>query len=126
MTENEIGDRIVTESIRLHREIGPGLLESVYRITLSHRLRSLGLNTEEEVSIPIQIDGITLEQGFRADIIVNDKVLIELKSQENVLPVHKKQVLTYLKLSNLKLGYLINFGDELLKNGLTRFINGTL
>jgi len=126
MTENEIGDQIVSESIRLHRELGPGLLESVYRITLSHRLHSQGLRTKEEVPIPIQIDGITLEQGFRADIIVEDRVLIELKSQENILAVHKKQVLTYLKLSKLKLGYLINFGDELLKNGLTRFINGTL
>ena len=126
MTENEIGTIVVDEAISIHRELGPGLLESVYEIIMMHRLRKHGLDVERQVSIPVEFDGIKFDEGFRADLIVNGKVLLELKSVETLNNAHKKQLLTYLKLTGLKLGYLLNFGDELMKDGITRTINGSL
>ncbi len=126
MTENEIGTIIIDTSINIHKELGPGLFESVYETILYHSLIKRGLNVEKQVAVPIQFDGITFDEGFRADLIVENKVIIELKSIEKIANVHKKQLLTYLKLSKLKLGYLINFNEELLKNGITRIINGKL
>ena len=126
MTENEIGTVVVTTAIYVHRELGPGLLESVYEIVLAKQLRKKGLRVERQVVIPIVFDGETFEEGFRADIIVENKVILELKSVEMLHPVHKKQLLTYLKLTGLKLGYLLNFGEELMKNGIVRTINGVL
>ena len=126
MTENEIGKLVVDQCVKLHKDLGPGLLESVYLRALSHRFSCCGLEVNIEKPIPILLDGIELGEAFRADIILNDKVLIELKSQETLLPVHKKQVLTYLKLSGIKLGFLINFGEPLMKQGIHRLINGTL
>ena len=110
MNENEIGTYIVQAAVRLHRELGPGLLESVYEVLLAHRLRQEGLQVRRQVPIPIEFDGLRFEEGFRADLIVEGKVIVELKSVENVHPAHKKQVLTYLKLTGLRLGYLLNFG----------------
>jgi len=126
MTENEIGTIIIETSINIHKELGPGLLESVYETILYHGLREKGLKVRKQVSIPIKFNNIEFEEGFRADLIVENKVIIELKSVERIINVHKKQLLTYLKLSNLKLGYLINFNESLLINGVTRIINGKL
>ena len=126
MTENEIGTIVVDYAVQLHKDLGPGLYESVYETLLSHLLRGRGLDVERQAPIPIVYDGISFEEGFRADIVVNDKVILELKSVEKVNNAHKKQVLTYLRLSNKKLGYLLNFGTELMKDGIFRTVNGRL
>lgn len=126
MTENEIGTIVVNCAVRLHMELGPGLLESVYEVLLAHLLKDAGLRVERQVSIPIEFHGIRFDEGFRADMVVEDKVILELKSIECINNAHKKQVLTYLKLTGMKLGYLLNFGDELMKDGITRVLNGKL
>ena len=126
MHENEIGTLIVDCAVHLHQGLGPGLLETVYETVLARRLEKRGLRVDRQVPIPIEFDGEKFNEGFRADLIVEGKVIIELKSVEKVSPAHKKQLLTYLKLSGLKLGYLLNFGDVLMKNGITRTINGQL
>ena len=126
MNENEIGTIVVDEAIYLHKALGPGLLESVYEVVLARRLAKRGLNVQRQVPVPIEFEGEHFEEGFRADLIVEGKVLLELKSVEKVNNAHKKQVLTYLKLTGIKLGYLLNFGEELMKQGITRTINGTL
>lgn len=123
MTEDEIGTKILDCAFNIHKEIGTGLYESVYEVILTHELRQLGFKVERQVSIPIKYKNIKFDEGFKADIIVNNKVIIELKSVEKTIPAHKKQVITYLKLTGLKLGYLLNFGDALLKNGITRLLN---
>lgn len=126
MTENEIGTSIVDCAVKLHMELGPGLLESVYEVLLTHRLKKMGLHVERQVHIPIVFDGIRFEEGFRADLIIEGKVLLELKSVERTTKAHQKQVLTYLKLTGLKLGYLLNFGEALMKDGISRILNGTV
>ena len=126
MTENEISTIIVDACYKIHTTLGPGLLESVYESVLHHELNKRGMSVAKQQVIPICYDGHQIEQGFRADLIVEEKVIIELKSVEKVIPVHKKQLLTYLRLSNMKLGLLVNFGDNLIKNGVTRVINGKL
>ena len=124
MTENEIGKIIVDSALAVHRALGPGLLETVYEITLAHELKKRGLLIRRQVPVRIEYDGIQFDEGFRADLIVNDLVIIELKSVESVHRVHKKQLLTYLRLSGKRLGYLINFGEELIKDGISRIVNG--
>jgi GxxExxY protein len=124
MTENDIGKIVVNCAMRLHIELGPGLLETVYEIILVRMLQDAGLNAERKVPIPIEFREIRFEEGFRADIIVEDKVILELKSVEKACNVHKKRVLTYLKLTNKKLGFLLNFGEALMKDGITRILNG--
>jgi GxxExxY protein len=124
--ENEIGSLVVSAAIALHRELGPGLLESVYEVLLAQKLQKEGLKVVRQAIIPIRYGGIEFEEGFRADIILNNKVILELKSTERVLAAHKKQLLTYLRLTGLKIGYLLNFGSNLMKDGITRIINGTL
>ncbi len=126
MNENEIGTVVVDCAVKLHKSLGPGLLESVYEAILANRLEQSGFTVERQKPIPIKFDGMSFDEGFRADLIVNCLVILELKSVEKIHPVHKKQLLTYLKLTDLKLGYLLNFGDELMKNGITRIINGNL
>jgi GxxExxY protein len=126
MTENEIGKIIIDTAIAVHKEIGPGLLETVYEVILSHKLEKYGLSIERQVPIPIEYHGIKFDEGFRADILVNNKVIIELKSVESLNKAHKKQVLTYLRLTGLKLGYLLNFGEALMKDGISRIINGEI
>jgi len=126
MSENEIGTIIVEEAINLHKSLGPGLLESVYEGILAHKLEQAGLVVQRQISIPIVFDELSFDEGFRADLIVNNKVIIEIKSVEKLHPAHKKQLLTYLKLTGIKLGYLLNFGEELMKQGILRTINGTL
>ena len=124
MTENEIGKIVVDCAVRLHMELGLGLLESVYEVLLAQMLKEAGLRVERQVPIPIEFRGIRFEEGFRADIVVEDKAILELKSVERVSKTHKKQVLTYLKLTDRKLGYLLNFGEELMKDGISRILNG--
>ena len=126
MNENEIGTIVVEEAIYLHKALGPGLLETVYEVILARRLAKRGLKVQRQVAVPIEFEGERFEEGFRADLIVEGKVLLELKSVETVNNAHKKQVLTYLKLTGIKLGSLLNFGEELMKQGITRTINGTL
>jgi len=124
MKENEVATVVVDASYQIHSRLGAGLLESVYRRILAYELTKCGLKVSSEVSIPFRYDGIEFDEGFRADLIVEKKVILELKSVENSAPVHKKQLLTYLKITGLKLGLLINFGSPLIKNGITRLVNG--
>jgi GxxExxY protein len=124
MTENEIASIIVDTSYQIHVKLGPGLLESVYRTILAYELRKRGLHVDVEVGIPVEWETVRLELGFRADLIVEHKVIIETKSVEAVVPVHKKQLLTYLRLTNSRLGLLINFGGALIKDGISRVVNG--
>jgi len=122
--ENDIATQIVDAAFHIHKELGPGLLESVYEVILADELRNRGLHVERQVSMPVVYKDREFDEGFRADLIVNGQVVVELKSIERVKDVHKKQLLTYLKLSGLKLGLLINFGEALIKNGITRVVNG--
>jgi GxxExxY protein len=124
VTHNEISRVVIDTAIDIHRRLGPGLLESVYRVVLAHELRKRGLRVEEEQPIPVVWDGIKLDVGFRADLIVEHLVVVELKSVETVAPVHKKQLLTHLRLADFRLGLLINFGAALLKDGIHRIVNG--
>jgi GxxExxY protein len=124
MTENEIGTIVVESAIAVHRELGPGLLETVYEVVLARELQDRGLNVERQVPVAIQYKDIRFDEGFRADIIVDSKVILELKSVEHVSAAHKKQVQTYLRLTGCKLGYLLNFGEALMKAGITRCVNG--
>jgi len=123
MHENEIGKIVVDVVFKIHKELGPGLLESVYEIVLAHELNKKGLKIKRQYPVKIVYDNIVFEEGFRADIIVDDKVIIEIKSIEKLNNAHKKQLLTYLKLTGLKLGYLINFSEALIKDGITRTVN---
>ena len=127
MSENEIGSIIVVDSaVDLHRNLGPGLLETVYEVTLARALERRGLGVQRQVAVPIEYQGETFSEGFRADLIVEKLVIVELKSIERVTPAHKKQLLTYLRLTGLKLGYLLNFGEALMRDGITRTINGSI
>jgi len=124
MEENDIGKVVIDVAVLLHRELGPGLLETVYEVVLLDELRKRGLACERQVPIPIVCRGIRFDEGFRADIVVDEKVIIELKSIERITNAHKKQLLTYLRLTDMYLGYLLNFGEALMKNGITRTVNG--
>ena len=124
MKDNEVAQVVVECAFALHKELGPGLLESVYEVLLADGLRERGLSVERQKPIPICFRGKRFDEGFRADLIVEDLVLVELKSVEALARVHRKQVLTYLRLTNLKLGRLINFGGELLKGNMERLVNG--
>ncbi len=126
MNENEIGKIIVDTALLVHKEIGPGLLETVYEVILSYELERSGLSVKRQLSVPIEYKGIKFDEGFRMDILVENKVIIELKSVESVSKAHKKQVLTYLRLTGNKLGYLLNFGEALMKDGISRIINGNI
>jgi GxxExxY protein len=123
MSENEIAQIIVDAALQIHKETGPGLLEHVYEVILKDELERRGLSVQQQVPIPITFKGRVLGEGFRADLIVNERVIVELKSVEAVKDVHKKQVLTYLKLSGKKLGLLVNFGEPLIKHGIKRIVN---
>ena len=124
MKENAIGTIVIGAAIQVHRALGPGLLESVYEVILAHELQQRGLQVARQVVVPIIYQGIQFNEGFKADIIVNGKVVLELKSVERVTPAHKKQIQTYLRLTGCKLGYLLNFGQALMKSGITRAVNG--
>lgn len=124
MTENEIAKCVVDAAYRVHTVLGPGLLESVYELSLAHELSTRGLHVVRQQPIPVVYDTIRFEEGFRADIIVEEKVILELKSIEGVSRVHKKQLLTYLRLADKRLGLLINVGEEYIKDGISRVVNG--
>lgn len=123
MTENDIGKIVVDSALAIHRGLGPGLFETVYEVVLAHELEKRQLKVQRQVAVPIHYAGIKFDEGFRADLIVENKVILELKSTEKVSENHKKQVQTYLKLTGLKLGFLINFNEALIKNGITRCVN---
>lgn len=123
MTENEISKHVVDIAFLIHSELGPGLLESVYEEIMCYELAIRGLQIERQKAMPVLWDELKMDLGFRTDIIVESKVIIELKSVEKISPIHPKQLLTYLKISGLKLGLLINFNETLIKNGITRVVN---
>ena len=120
---DEVTGNIVNEALRLHRELGPGLLESVYEAVLARMLEQLGFRVERQKMVPFVYDGIVFDEGLRVDLLVDQRVVVELKSVEQLAPVHAKQLLTYLRLLRLPVGLLINFGGETLKEGLHRIVN---
>lgn len=126
MSENELAEIVVEVGFQIHRKWGPGLLESVYEALMVYHLRKYGFFIEQQKEVPFMEDGVKLPLGFRVDIIVEQKLVVELKSIERTAPVHSKILLTYLRLTNLKLGLLMNFGEPLLKDGIKRVIRGYL
>ncbi len=124
MTENELATEVIGCAIAVHRSLGPGLLENAYQQCLAYELRNQGLKVEVEKPMPLIYDEVEMDCGYRVDILVEDKLIIELKSVETPNDVHLAQVLTYLKLSNCKLGLLMNFNVSVLKNGIKRVVNG--
>lgn len=122
--ENELARIVVDACYQVHREFGPGLFESVYEVVLVQILRDQGLSVNTQVDVPVRFRGLIISQGFRADVIVENVLLLELKSVEKLGKVSYKQVLTYLKLTEIRLGLLINFGEEYIKDGIKRIVNG--
>jgi GxxExxY protein len=124
MNPNAITQQIVDAAYHLHTSLGPGLLESVYEVALAHELQKRGLRVRRQVPIPIEYDGLKFDEGFRADLLVEESVIVELKSVEKNHPVHPKQLRTHLVLAKLQLGLVLNFGLERMKDGITRIVNG--
>jgi GxxExxY protein len=124
MTENEISGHVVDAAYHAHCRLGPGLLESVYQAVLASELRKRGLKVSQQQVIPIVYEGIRIKLGFRADLVIEDRVIVEIKSIDAISPVHKKQLLTYLRLSGKQVGLLINFDVALIKDGIVRIVNG--
>ncbi|HWQ33249.1 MAG TPA: GxxExxY protein [Blastocatellia bacterium] len=124
MRENEITGIIVDAAYHIHTTPGPGLLESVYEAALAYELEKRGLKVVRQQAIPVVYETVHLEMGFRADLIVENQVIVEIKSVEFIAPVHRKQLLTYLRLADKRIGLLINFGSELIKDGISRVVNG--
>lgn len=124
MSENELSKIIVNIFFTIHSKLGPGLFESVYEEILYYELKQANLQTHRQKEIPVIWKEIKMEQGFRADLVVEDKIIIEIKSVENLAPVHYKKLQTYLKLTKIKLGLLVNFNEALIKNGIKRIVNG--
>jgi GxxExxY protein len=123
MNENEIAQQIVDAALRVHMALGPGLLESVYQAALTYELEKRGLRVSPQQAIPVVYESVRIETGFHADLVVENKVIVEIKVVQTVAPVHKMQLLTYLKLADKRLGLLINFNVVLIKNGITRIVN---
>jgi len=121
---NLITGNIVNAAYLIHKELGPGLLETVYETVLFHELVDRGLHVERQKPMSITFNGIKFDEGFRADLVVEEKVIVELKSVEKVVRAHKKQLLTYIRLTGMRIGLLINFGEYLLKDGVSRIVNG--
>jgi len=126
MHENDLATKIIGASIEVHKKLGPGLLESTYETCLVHELRLINLDVKQQIALPVIYKGVKLNAGYRIDLLVENKVIIEIKSVEALANIHTAQLLTYLKLKDLKLGLLINFNEVLLKNGLKRVLNGYL
>ena len=124
MSENAIAQQIVDAAYRVHTVLGPGLLESVYKTALAYELEKRGLHVSREQAIPMVYENIQIHTGFYADLVVEDKVIVEVKAIEVIAPVHKSQLLTHLKLADKRLGLLINFNVALIKQGITRIVNG--
>lgn len=124
MGENAVAQQIVDAAFRVHITLGPGLLESVYQAALAYELEKRGLRVTPQQGVPVVYESVRIDAGFYADLVVEDQVIVEIKAVEAVAPVHKKQLLTYLKLADKRLGLLINFNVVLLKHGITRIVNG--
>jgi GxxExxY protein len=123
MDENQIGTIVIDSAIEVHRELGPGLLESIYEAALAYELTERGLRVDRQLPLPVRYKGLEFDEGFRADIVVENLVILELKSVEKINNAFRKQIQTYLKLSDKKLGYLLNFGEALMKDGIVRAVN---
>jgi GxxExxY protein len=124
MTENEIGSGVIAAAMKVHSAVGPGLLESAYEVCLTHELTKGGLSVRQQVPVPICYEGLRIENGYRIDLLVMDRVVLELKALETILPVHRAQLLSYLRLGGYKLGYLLNFHVAHMRDGITRIVNG--
>ena len=124
MTENEIGEAVLGAAMKVHSALGPGLLESVYEVCLAYELEKQGHEIRRQVSLPVEYDGKRIDAGFRPDILVADKVLVEVKAVERMAPIHTAQILTYLRLSGYKLGYLLNFNVVHMRDGIKQVVNG--
>lgn len=124
LTENEIAKIVIDRALKVHRRLGPGLLESVYEAALAFELIQTGLKVQRQLALPVRYENVSLDIGFRVDLLVNDLVIVELKSLQEMSAIHKKVVLTYLRVADKRLGLLINFGEALLKEGITRIANG--
>jgi GxxExxY protein len=124
MDENELSNKIIGAAIEVHKHLGPGLLESAYEECMCHELNLMGLSFERQKNLPVEYKGIKLDCGYRMDLVVDNKVLIEIKAIDKLMPIHEAQVLTYLKLSGLKLGMLINFNNALIRDGIKRVVLG--
>lgn len=122
--ENEIGSAVVAAAMKVHSHLGPGLLESAYGVCMAHELRKAGRSVRQEVVLPIHYDGIRIDNGYRIDLLVDSCVVVELKAQESILPVHRAQLLSYLRLGDFKLGYLLNFNVSHMRDGVVRMVNG--
>jgi len=123
MTENEIGNILIETAVNIHQELGPGLLETVYEVILANELRRQGIKVERQSPVEIEYQGVKFKEAFRADLIIEKKVIVELKCVAKISNAHRKQLLTYLRLTDIKLGYLLNFSEVLMKNGITRTVN---
>ncbi|MBZ9650485.1 GxxExxY protein [Psychroflexus montanilacus] len=126
MYENDLATKIIGAAIEVHRQLGPGLLESTYETCLAYELKQIGLNLQQQVALPVIYKEVRLNADYSIDLLVENKIIIEIKSVEVLADIHTAQLLTYLKLKDLKLGLLINFNEVLLKNGLKRVLNGYL
>jgi GxxExxY protein len=126
MSENEISQKIIGAAIEVHKQLGPGLLESAYETCLAFELKQMGLDVKQQQALPVVFKEVKLDAGYRIDLLIEDKVIIEIKSVESLADIHTAQLLTYLKLKDLKLGLLINFNEVLLKTGIRRILNGYL
>lgn len=124
VNQNAIGTVVLNRAMKVHTSPGPGLLESVYELCLAHELSGAGLQIKRQTALPVSYDGVEIEGGFRVDLVVEDLLIVEIKAVEEVLPVHRSQLLTYLKLSGLKLGYLLNFNVPHMRDGIKRVVNG--
>jgi len=123
MDINDLTGEIISAAIKVHKVMGPGLFESVYEEVLAYELTKRGFKAERQVDVPVYYEDIKMDVGFRVDLFVNNKVIVEIKSVEKIIPLNKKQILNYIRLTGLEVGLLINFNEELLKDGLTRLIN---
>ncbi len=124
MTENELSSKIIGAAIAVHKQLGPGLLESTYDVCLAYELKLFGLHLRQQVALPVVYKEVKLDAGYRLDLIVEEKVIVEIKAVEALAPIHTAQLLTYLKLTNIKLGLLINFNEVKVIDGVRRIING--
>ena len=124
VTENDIGDTIIASAMKVHTALGPGLLESAYETCLLYELEKLGLPVQRQVLIPLHYEDLTIDNGYRVDLLVGDRVVVELKALETILPVHRAQLLSYLRLGGFKLGYLSNFNVGRIRDGIVRLVNG--
>jgi GxxExxY protein len=124
VTENEIGDTIIASALKVHTALGPGLLESAYETCLLYELQKQRLPVQQKVLIPVRYEDFTIDNGYRVDLLVGDRVVVELKALEAILPVHRAQLLSYLRLGRFKLGYLLNFNVARMRDGIVRLVNG--